>query len=602
MTKRELETLKRQDKKRFYFNSFLSATEYLNLALFFAGARSYSVNSHFQSVVFEIEMNTKNNYHPRPYADISRFSEIQNENEILFTIGSIFDITVITFDEVESTWFIRMEPTSELPQQLFPMNFFWSDFPIEPCPVDYETEWRLLEVGHLLQFRSNSHDKTLSDIRLYYSLLRKYIPNSFSTAAAYVGIGILEFHQRYFIQSIEHLRKALKIYNQIIPIKSFYSVQKLVVNIKVPLRYYRSILCKVHEYIIIICLLLLNSIKNINRWCIQLGKIGFGEEQQCSVGSYVSIVRYLKTLGYYKSVLKLCASLKLSETDIMGTTLDSIVKGNGWNIMAAIMHIDIDDWYFYSKMKHNEQYFEYLSMTDRCDNAIQRVFHGTVIVCKYIADLYRKKQRMDLALTWYEMVITNIKDEFVPMYYSLIAEGFNESNEKNRALEYYAKAVDYWRKGQSKKCEVLSFHDLDDASLMLFDMKTVIDEVRRLPQYPWSCLITYGVPRIDNCDDIIAFHQNAYDSNDFLIRNRKWLLILGSDYCAHASRIYVDTGNFNMAVQWCGKAFELWPEQYRYRLITSKIDIIPLLSREHFIFLIQQLYKKQSQRLKYETC
>ncbi|CAF1089465.1 unnamed protein product [Adineta steineri] len=107
ISKIELEYLKQIQGHIISIKTFFSTTTSLQIALTFANS---SVNDNdFIPIVFCIETNPYIQ-HKRPYANISKFSIYQDEDEILFSMGSLFRIQSIEeFDGMNNTPIIYLQ-------------------------------------------------------------------------------------------------------------------------------------------------------------------------------------------------------------------------------------------------------------------------------------------------------------------------------------------------------------------------------------------------------------------------------------------------------------------------------------------------------------
>jgi hypothetical protein len=92
MSKTEFEYFKQLQGQVISINTFLSTTTSLQVALLFAN--SSLNNNDFIPIVFCIETNPYVQ-HRRPYANISSFSVFNEEDEVLFSMGSLFHIQYI---------------------------------------------------------------------------------------------------------------------------------------------------------------------------------------------------------------------------------------------------------------------------------------------------------------------------------------------------------------------------------------------------------------------------------------------------------------------------------------------------------------------------
>jgi tetratricopeptide (TPR) repeat protein len=96
------------------FDTFLSTNLKKNIALQFARNKS---NRDDESILFQIEIDT--NKLQRPFADISRLSAFECEDEILFSIGTIFRIDHVAKEKTsDGIWFVYLSSIDENDKQL----------------------------------------------------------------------------------------------------------------------------------------------------------------------------------------------------------------------------------------------------------------------------------------------------------------------------------------------------------------------------------------------------------------------------------------------------------------------------------------------------
>lgn len=108
--KEEFERLKRSKGGLISVNSFFSTTRDKAVAIIFAG--SDGSESELVSVLLEIQV------HPTRlqsvfFADIEHLSAIHDEAEVLFSLGSTFQILSIDFDDKTGVWVIRLDGSDE---------------------------------------------------------------------------------------------------------------------------------------------------------------------------------------------------------------------------------------------------------------------------------------------------------------------------------------------------------------------------------------------------------------------------------------------------------------------------------------------------------
>ncbi|UJR18535.1 hypothetical protein I4U23_005442 [Adineta vaga] len=107
MTENQFEKIKRNIGTLISFNGFLSTTKDKQVAIDFAG----SMTSPNKSILFEIQTNY--NLKNVIFADISQFSDMQSEQEVLFSLCSIFRINDIIDDKENQLSKIIISATDE---------------------------------------------------------------------------------------------------------------------------------------------------------------------------------------------------------------------------------------------------------------------------------------------------------------------------------------------------------------------------------------------------------------------------------------------------------------------------------------------------------
>ncbi|CAF1473206.1 unnamed protein product [Rotaria sordida] len=106
ISKDEVNRLKSCQQGLISMKSFLSTSTNRKKALEFAISRS-PPNDELTSILLEIDVNL--NYLTKPYADIKRLSAFpQEEEEILFMVGSIFRIENISYDDKINLWIAKL--------------------------------------------------------------------------------------------------------------------------------------------------------------------------------------------------------------------------------------------------------------------------------------------------------------------------------------------------------------------------------------------------------------------------------------------------------------------------------------------------------------
>ncbi|CAF0834729.1 unnamed protein product [Adineta steineri] len=107
MTTSQLDKIKENINALVSFNGFLSTSTNYNVAVMFAGTTSTDE----ESVIFEIKTNY--NLTNVVFADISQFSNMPVEDEVLFSLCSVFKIDSAVRDEENQLWKIVMSASDE---------------------------------------------------------------------------------------------------------------------------------------------------------------------------------------------------------------------------------------------------------------------------------------------------------------------------------------------------------------------------------------------------------------------------------------------------------------------------------------------------------
>lgn len=111
MSSEEFETFKTLRGCIISINTFLSTTASMQIALMYAG--KYNESSDTVPVVFCIETNPET--FVRPYANISLYSVFQDEEEVLFAMGSIFRIgNIRQLLNEDNIWSINLKTINQL--------------------------------------------------------------------------------------------------------------------------------------------------------------------------------------------------------------------------------------------------------------------------------------------------------------------------------------------------------------------------------------------------------------------------------------------------------------------------------------------------------
>ena len=106
MSNEELNTLQHSIGEYISINSFFSTSFKRQEARYFLD--DVVISNELYPVLFEIDADS-NLATSRPFADITDFSDYQDEGEVLFMAGCVFQINKIYQDEKENIWIIQMK-------------------------------------------------------------------------------------------------------------------------------------------------------------------------------------------------------------------------------------------------------------------------------------------------------------------------------------------------------------------------------------------------------------------------------------------------------------------------------------------------------------
>jgi tetratricopeptide (TPR) repeat protein len=185
------------------FNSFLSTSKQRPLAQIYTDKSS----DELQGVLFEIDADPGMKS-IKPFADISSYSNFNEECEVLFMLGSIFHIVDICFDD-EQIWLVRMKLCGDDKHD--------SKSIIEYIQNQYEKdETHLGSLGIIL-----ANMGRLKEADKYYTCLLDELPsNNPLRVGLYCNLGLLADRKGEYDTSLKWYRKSLKLAMKICPFDS----------------------------------------------------------------------------------------------------------------------------------------------------------------------------------------------------------------------------------------------------------------------------------------------------------------------------------------------------------------------------------------------
>ncbi|CAF1470878.1 unnamed protein product [Didymodactylos carnosus] len=192
-----LENLKENLNGLISMNGFVSASLNQQITNIYSG-KGDPVRPGYERVLFKLPINDK--IATRPYALIREFSDIPDEDEILFSAGTIWRINSINKDE--EIWIIELELIKE------------------------DEDKRLIELTNYLKQQLGETSSLLTlgsflteigeyeEAAEYYNILLTEFPDNHENIAAYINLGSIRYEQGefnlahgYFKSAIEHLNK-----------------------------------------------------------------------------------------------------------------------------------------------------------------------------------------------------------------------------------------------------------------------------------------------------------------------------------------------------------------------------------------------------------
>ncbi|CAF1261651.1 unnamed protein product [Didymodactylos carnosus] len=183
------------------FNSFLSTSLNKDAALIFA--RQIAPADTLQRVFFEIKVDTR--LETRAFADISDMSFFHNEQEVLFTLGSVFRLENVMFDEREAVWCVRLTLCNEDDQDMKDMYAYQ-----KKSVGGGDEQASLLSLGRIL-FDMGQLEKA----KQYYArVLDELSDNDIKVAECHQRLGEVSAEQGEYDVALDHLNEAVKLYKK----------------------------------------------------------------------------------------------------------------------------------------------------------------------------------------------------------------------------------------------------------------------------------------------------------------------------------------------------------------------------------------------------
>ena len=193
LVKEELEILKHSVGKYISINSFFSTSFNRDLALLF----SQELNQ-YERVLFDIEADPQL-VNEKPFADISSHSYFPDESEVIFMLGSIFQLFKVDLTD-DGVWIIHMTLSSGNDHDLKPIFEHMKN-------QHSQDRTDLLTFGHVLR-----HMGKFKEAENYYRRLLSSLPeDSQDLGRCYHALGIIAYEKGDYEGSLKWHEAALKI-------------------------------------------------------------------------------------------------------------------------------------------------------------------------------------------------------------------------------------------------------------------------------------------------------------------------------------------------------------------------------------------------------
>ncbi|CAF1174591.1 unnamed protein product [Didymodactylos carnosus] len=198
MPRIDFERLKKCVGGQISMNTFLSTTLDRELALMYVVLDRSSIdNSKLESVLFEIQVNM--NIKTKPFCNIDHLSKFDDEKEVLFSIGTVFQVEAVELIE-NNIWNVKLISSDEYDKRTEKLTAHLTK--------EIGNSPNLLTLGWFL-YRLGDFDKAE---RFYWMLLKQLPANHGDIGTIYNNLGLLYKDKCDYIKAVDYYSLALQNY------------------------------------------------------------------------------------------------------------------------------------------------------------------------------------------------------------------------------------------------------------------------------------------------------------------------------------------------------------------------------------------------------
>ncbi|CAF1323321.1 unnamed protein product [Rotaria sordida] len=195
MTSSEFNSIKNNIGHLISVNTFFSTTTTRDVAEMYSGLGE---DTKMLSVLFEIEVDTTRSMIKRPFASINELSQFSDEDEVVFSVGSMFRIKYVENQRsVNGYWYVQLELVEDDNE----MNELRNDLEQQYCD-----KGNLRSLGLVLRAMGD-----YERAERYFRMLLEYIPEGhYNMGFIYSDLAMIALDKGDYQTAIQHDEKALK--------------------------------------------------------------------------------------------------------------------------------------------------------------------------------------------------------------------------------------------------------------------------------------------------------------------------------------------------------------------------------------------------------